>query len=67
MLTLFLSMGVLIFSSLIYTFEHDDPEQVNKQTRSLQTKARVTLPKQIFGLKMPPPPFRAFPKIHPFW
>ena len=29
MLTLFLSMGVLIFSSLIYTFEHDDPEQVH--------------------------------------
>lgn len=29
MLTLFLSMGVLIFSSLIYTFEHDDPEQVS--------------------------------------
>ena len=29
MLTLFLSMGVLIFSSLIYTFEHDDPDQVH--------------------------------------
>merc|ERR1712037_846351 len=32
MLTLFLSMGVLIFSSLIYTFEHDDPDQDTMET-----------------------------------
>ena len=29
LLLMFVAMGVLIFSSLIYTFEHDDPDQVD--------------------------------------